>query len=308
MPREWTLFVASGDGDSYFQRTFRSSTLKFAAAGGVAVALSLVLFLGVVGFLGGSSTRTASLERSNALLSEELAGMRARVTELETEFASLSDQGSELRSLAGLEQIDSEVMQVGIGGPGVPRLEQNPLFDEDPVAAADAFAVTYDLNALERRTRLLQQSMLEAADSLNAHRELLAATPSILPAAGLLRSHFSRARLHPILGVERPHEGVDVTAPVGTPILAAADGRVMSAGRNAGYGLAVELEHGYGYSTLYAHASQVLVRAGQRVSRGDVIALVGNTGLSTAPHLHYEVRVGGRAVDPMNFILPDAAP
>jgi len=308
MPREWTLFVASGDGDSYFQRTLRAKTLKVAAVGMVAVVLALVIGLGIVGYFGGGSTRAATLARSNAQLTGELEGMRERVAELETAFTSLSDQGSELRLMAGLDEIDREVMQVGIGGPGVPRLEENPLFTDDPVAAADAFAVTYDLNALERRTRLLRQSMFEAADSLRAHRDLLAATPSILPTSGLLRSRFSTSRLHPILGEARAHEGVDITAPRGTPILAAADGRVMSAGRNTSYGLAVELEHGYGYSTLYAHASQVLVRAGQRVSRGDVIALVGSTGLSTAPHLHYEVRVGGRAVDPMNYILPGAAP
>jgi murein DD-endopeptidase MepM/ murein hydrolase activator NlpD len=168
--------------------------------------------------------------------------------------------------------------------------------------------VTYDLNALERRTRLLRESLLEASDSLSAHRELLQATPSILPTAGLLTSGFTNARMHPIHNRALPHEGIDVAAPRGTPILAAANGRVTFAGRRSGYGLVVELDHGYGHSTLYGHADRIQVRVGQQVQRGDVIALVGSTGMATSPHLHYEVRVGGQPVNPMNYVITGAVP
>ena len=98
---------------------------------------------------------------------------------------------------------------------------------------------------------------------------------------------------------------MDIAAPRDTPILAAAKGRVIQVGWMAGYGLAVEIDHGYGITTLYGHASRVIVQKGQEVTRGDIIARVGSTGISTASHLHYEVRVDGKAQDPTTYILPE---
>ena len=111
-------------------------------------------------------------------------------------------------------------------------------------------------------------------------------------------------RRHPILHISRPHEGLDITAPTGTPIEAPGAGTVTYARWESGYGQTVTVDHGYGIVTKYAHASKLLVRRGQRVKRGDRIALVGNTGLATGPHLHYEVHVNGRPVDPLRYVLP----
>lgn len=308
MPREWTLLLVADDGDNLVQRNFRTRTLRLALGGASFFCVGVVLVAGLIGYFGGQTVKETRLQRSNELLSSQLEGIQERVSGLETDLGSLADRDAELRMLAGLDAIDREVLEVGIGGPGSPSLTENPLFEVDPNVAEQAFAVSYDLNALERRSRLLRESILEAADSLAAHRDLLESTPSILPASGLLTSRFSSARLHPIHNQELPHEGVDISAPRGSPILAAAKGRVTMAGRESGYGLVVELDHGYGYSTLYGHASQVLVRPGQEVERGDVIGLVGSTGLSTGPHLHYEVRVGGRPVDPMNYVITGGMP
>ena len=113
-------------------------------------------------------------------------------------------------------------------------------------------------------------------------------------------------RYHPILKVVRPHEGIDLSAHLGTPIYATADGKVLQAGyRAGGFGKKVLLDHGFGYRTLYGHCNEVLVKPGQEVSRGEVIARVGSTGLSKAPHLHYEVHVNGRPVDPINYYAND---
>lgn len=308
MPREWTLLLVADDGDNLLQRNFRTRTLRLALGGASFFCLGVLFAVGAIGYVGGRSLKEARLQQSNELLSKQLTTIQDRVAGLETDLGSLADRDSELRVLAGLDAIDREVLEVGIGGPGSPTLEENPLFEVDPAAAEQAFAVSYDLNALERRSRLLRESITEAGDSLAAHRDLLESTPSILPAAGYLSSGFSSSRLHPIHNEELPHEGVDIAAPRGTPILAAAKGRVIKAGRESGYGLTVELDHGYGYSTLYGHASQVLVRPGQQVERGDVIGLVGSTGLSTGPHLHYEVRVSGRPVDPMNYVITGGVP
>ena len=124
--------------------------------------------------------------------------------------------------------------------------------------------------------------------------------PSGMPvAAGNLTSGFGR-RAHPILGMRRAHAGIDLAAPVGTPVLATSDGVVSTADWNGGYGLFIALEHGGGLQTRYGHMSRLNVGAGQQVRKGDVIGFVGSTGLSTGPHVHYEVRVNGQAVNPLH--------
>ena len=306
--KKWTLLLVSEDGRDLVQRTFQIRTLRYAISAGGLVCLGLLVATSFFGFFSGQTLRSAQLEHQNEVLTDELATIQAQVARFEADLGFLANKDAELRVLAGLDQIDAEDLQVGVGGPGWPTLEDNPIFTSDEAVAEQMFAVTYDLNALERRSRLLRASMLEASDSLSAHRELLESTPSILPTNGRLTSGFSNARLHPIHNLELPHEGVDLSALRGSPILAAANGRVTMAGRRAGYGLVVELDHGYGYSTLYGHASQILVRPGQRVQRGDVIAQVGNTGIATFPHLHYEVRIGDRPVNPMNYVISGAIP
>lgn len=306
--KRWTLLFVSDEGDGLRQLSLGTRTLKRITAGAGLLAVALVALTGFLAYHGYDAARAVQLEREKSVLIQELAAIRDRVSDLEGELATLAEMDAELRILAGLDTIDEEILRMGVGGPGSPNLESHPLYWSDPDAGTRAFTVSYDLNALERRARLLRESIVEASDSLRAHRDLLQATPSILPTSGFLTSGFSRARLHPIHNRALPHEGVDIAAPRGTPILAAATGRVSFAGRRAGYGLTVELDHGYGYSTLYGHADKVLVRAGQRVVRGEVIAQVGNTGIATSPHLHYEVRVGGVPVNPLNYVITGAVP
>jgi murein DD-endopeptidase MepM/ murein hydrolase activator NlpD len=123
-------------------------------------------------------------------------------------------------------------------------------------------------------------------------------------------SNFNPNRLHPVLKTRRPHQGVDYAARTGTPIMAAGDGRVISAGVNGGYGKAVVLQHGGNVTTLYAHMSRIApgMRAGRRVSQGEVIGYVGMTGLASGPHLHYEYRVNGVHKNPRTVELPKADP
>lgn len=136
-------------------------------------------------------------------------------------------------------------------------------------------------------------------DSLGRQTDELASIPSILPTMGSISSRFSLHRRNPVLVVTRPHEGVDIAAPFGTPVVAPAAGVVVALNERGGYGLLLELDHGHGVTTRYAHLLRVRVRLGQVVLRGQLIANVGNSGLSTGPHLHYEIRVAGAVVDPL---------
>jgi murein DD-endopeptidase MepM/ murein hydrolase activator NlpD len=245
-------------------------------------------------------TQSARLAQENARLEQQLDELNGRLANLADTLTRISQRDTRIRVLANLEPIDPQVQAAGIGGPTVGGVE-----GEIGSAMRRTSEVRVDLNALIRRANLLASSFKEAADSLSVHSARLAATPSIMPTQGWLSSAFSSMRSHPILHVARPHEGIDVTAPMGTPIEAPAAGLVRDAGWEAGYGNTIVIDHGFGTVTKFAHCSKILVREGQRVSRGQRIALVGNTGLATGPHLHYEVHVDGRPVDPLRYVLPE---
>ncbi len=305
--KKWTILLVSGEDTSVRQISLSERRLRWGVVGAGTLVLSLLVLLALNGVGIGSRFHAGQLAAANALLEEELTSIRSQVSGLEGSLEQLAAQDDRYRLLAGLDPIDAEVLEVGVGGPGTVDPAGHPLWSVDSLASKDVFAVAFDLKALERRARLLGESLAQATDSMQANHDLMESIPSILPADALLSSSFSKARRHPIHNEVLPHRGIDLSAPKGTPISAAAKGVVTFAGRKVGLGLAVVIDHGYGYETRYGHASEILVRAGQRVSRGDVIALVGNTGLATASHLHYEVHVDGVAVNPLNYVI-DAIP
>ena len=152
-----------------------------------------------------------------------------------------------------------------------------------------------DIEALKKEIAVSTASVKEINTYLARERDTFLATPQGLPAVGRISSGFGM-RDHPKYGVRKLHTGVDISLPRGTPLHATADGVVSFADRSGGNGNIVVLEHGHGYSTVYAHNSQNLVRSGQTVTRGEVIAYSGSTGVSTGPHLHYEVWSAGKSV------------
>lgn len=266
----------------------------------VVTGVALLLLVGIAAVSRGVDVAEhRQLEEENQQLVTELGRIEGQLGVLDDTLGSLERRETLIRLLANLEPIDPAVHGAGIGGPEVTE----PAPDEFPVARR-ARALRTDLGALSRRANLLVWSFREAAESLRAHSARLEATPSIMPTQGWLSSAFTAMREHPVLHVARPHEGIDVTAPAGTPIEAPAAGTVVKAGWETGYGLTVVIDHGYGVVTRYAHASRLTARTGRRVQRGDVIAYVGRTGLAVGPHLHYEVHVNGRPVDPLRFVLP----
>ncbi len=308
MKDRWTILLLREGPEAVRQFSIPARIARAAALGAGIVVIGLVASTTFLALGGSSRVQARVLAEENSLLEEELGRIQVRLAEVDEQLGALAESDERVRLLAGMTGIDEEVFEVGVGGPGLDSPENSTLWVLDREASEAAYAVRYDLEVLERRMSLLGTSMDAAAESMTAQRKLLEATPSILPTAGLLSSGFSGSRFHPILHRWTAHEGVDIHAVMGTPILAAADGIVKSSGRRSGYGQTVEIDHGYGYVTLYAHASKLLVSKGQRVKRGQVIAQVGRTGLATAPNLHYEVHVAGRPVNPMNYVLRGAVP
>jgi len=170
---------------------------------------------------------------------------------------------------------------------------------------------TKELNVLKKQLYLQSKSYDELILLAKNKETMLQHLPAIQP---VLNKDLARMasgfgwRIDPIYHTQRFHEGMDFVAPTGTEIFATGDGTISRAGWEQGYGNCVKISHGFGYETLYAHMSKIKVRIGQRVKRGDVIGLVGNTGKSTAPHLHYEVHYKGQVMNPQNYYFLDLSP
>jgi murein DD-endopeptidase MepM/ murein hydrolase activator NlpD len=304
--RRWTVLFVPHGSDGTKALSLSGTVLKLVA--GVATVLAASMLAAAIGVVSHSVdvTRSRHLEKENLALAGEMARLNQRMGALSDTLAVISRRDEEVRLVAGLEPLSPGVRRAGIGGPSGPWPERDSLLGEGGDLGRQALGVQTNLDALIRRANLLATSFREASDSFAAHVQEVAATPSIMPTQGFLTSKFSFIRYHPILHENRPHEGIDITAAYGSQIVAPAAGRVVKVGWESGYGLMVVLDHGYGLETRYAHCSRTAARVGQAVKRGDLLGWVGSTGLSTGPHLHYEVLVNGRPVDPLRFILPDA--
>jgi murein DD-endopeptidase MepM/ murein hydrolase activator NlpD len=157
------------------------------------------------------------------------------------------------------------------------------------------------LDDIRSRSSFQAETLSGLLKELQGYRAKLAATPTLAPVQGLVTSQYGR-RVSPITGQNRMHQGLDIAAPLGSPIRTAAQGVVKRVGYADDYGKYVEISHGYGVLSRYAHAQSISVKPGEQVKKGDIIGAVGMTGRTTGPHLHYEIEIGGRKVDPSNFI------
>ena len=166
----------------------------------------------------------------------------------------------------------------------------------------DAAEWQKQLDASDAAEKALKQQM--AGQASNSSNSTYTGGKFEWPVPGYytITSVFSSARLHPVLGVVRPHDGIDISAPSGANVIAAGDGTVIYSGWNSGYGNCIMIDHGGGYVTLYGHASSLLVSKGDKVARGQSIMKIGMTGLATGPHLHFEVEINGTAVEPTQYL------
>ncbi len=300
--RRWTFLVWSDQGSHTKQYSLNASLLKKGLLG---ILLSVAgLSMALAGFFSdaGERVRHARLERENRLLAQQLTAQRKALNQLEGTLDDLQKRDEEFRVLAGLDPLSPSVYRAGIGGPDGRGNESG-----HPTLGKAFSSGSFDLDAITQRVRVLRSSLDQAMGTLQTKRDRLAATPSILPATGFLSSEFTGARWHPVLDDNRPHAGIDIAAPTGTPVHAAARARVAFVGYRGQYGLMVELDHGHGYTTRYAHLSRTNVRAGQTVHRRAQIGEVGQTGLAIGPHLHYDVLVNGVARNPAGFIFDQSA-
>ncbi len=219
---------------------------------------------------------------------QQLRDMQRDLDGLQREMVVLAGLDARTRGSLELDAETPVTQPVGIGGP----LEKSP---------ADMSELQKQINDLRLAIDLRRESQEEVRDLLNDKHSLASATPSGWPTKGWVTSYFGM-RAAPYTGQRKMHEGMDIAANTGTPVIATADGVVVKSTTEPGFGKVVMIDHGYGYRTIFGHNSKLLVKAGARIERGDRIAEVGNTGRSTGSHLHYEVLLNGVPVDPRKLL------
>lgn len=242
----------------------------------------------------------ALLESQNERLTAKIREYEMGFAVLETRVDSLYHRDSEFyRSIMDKEPISKGVWEGGIGG------SENTDEATDPTVLKEA---EKKLDRLKNKLMLQAASYDELASRFSEMKDELNRIPAIKPVPGRLISGWGM-RMHPIHRIRRMHTGIDLQARTGTPVHATGAGVITFSGlKGNGYGKHIDVNHGYGYETKYAHLSKISVKKGQRVKRGDIIGYSGNTGLSKGPHLHYEIIRNGIKINPIDYFYADLTP
>ncbi|MFW9930795.1 MAG: M23 family metallopeptidase [Candidatus Thorarchaeota archaeon] len=258
---------------------------------------TLIIILGFTIFVAGKYFESGYPKEHNNL-KKKVDEILTLYKNLNTELDSITSKNNSLRVAVNLSPLSRDEMQVGIGGGSFDN--SIDFFSGDKDMKLDQ-AVSF-VDEVSRKLSFEKAQFEEIKNQLSNNQKLSACIPAIKPCGGDLSDRFGM-RMHPILHRLRMHEGIDIVTNVGTPIHVTGDGVVAFTGYNGGFGLSVIVKHGYGYRTIYAHLSKVKVKRGTRLHRGDIVGLSGSTGLSTGPHLHYEVEHNGVKLNPEHFFF-----
>ena len=290
MPRRLNTIIIVPHSKARFLK-FSFSTRALVAAGSAAV-VALVLSVIAITYTGSAVNRRVEVQRLksenselvdvNRQLETTIAEVQGRLDEFEERTTRLALAAGMEAQAVGFSGVGSAATRVGSGGP-YDRLPESP-------------------DALTAQGRWVQTQLDLVEGRLTEQNHLLASTPTVAPVVGLITDGFGR-RKDPFTGRLAYHRGLDISARRGTPIHAPADGIVVFSGRNGGLGRCLRISHDFGFTTVYGHLDKILVEPGAEVHRGQEIGLLGNSGRSTGPHLHYEVHVNGVSKNPLYYIL-----
>ena len=335
MTKEKKITFLMMANDSSTNRKIAVSATVLKATGLIAGLVVITMFAAAVDYFGllAQNAENKRLKAENAALVKQFQAVEGKVTALETSLDRVKSFTTKLKLITNIESEDRN-LKLGMNtapAPNQPVDEfDQPMEKRDsvgelekadqdftPVKQPDEsngeLAINTDrdyqtlvirIEKANRETQLREQSVLDLWETLSEKQSLMNAIPNIRPARGWTTSRFGY-RISPFTGKATLHAGLDIAAAPGSPVYAPADGIVTYAGYDEGYGKLIAIDHGYGYSTRFGHNSQLYVQVGQHVSRWDIVSSVGNTGRSTGPHLHYEVRLNGVPKNPANFILDE---
>lgn len=331
--KQVTFFVVTNDTGTTKKFVVSAAIVRSAILIGSIVILTIAA--GAVDYLGllVQSAENKSLKAENAQLVKQFQLVEGKLSALENSLERVKTFTTKLKLITN---VDSEDRNLKLAMGATPQANKpveefdQPMEDREPMdtlekqdteesytqavnpvrgelsvnSGRDYRSLAIRIENSIKESQLHEQSVLDLWETLSERQSLLNSTPNIRPAKGWFTSRFGY-RISPFTGRAALHAGLDIAAAPGSPVFATADGVVTFAGYDEGYGKLVTIDHGYGVTTRYGHNAQLYVQVGQRVSRWDVIAAVGNTGRSTGPHCHYEVRVNGVPRDPALYILDD---
>lgn len=295
----FTIMIVPHSGKSTFSISFPAIILKI--LGGLLAGILAVVSVYAVNF----SISYRQIQQSNRDLAEKTRDYSKLQQQLDY-FVKKTQTLEE--KMQGLEKLDKDLRDLLKNDPALKKnidLRQTADSEKMYILASrsgiDREKAIRDLQLMESRLPEQEQSLKELKNAIIQRNQRMASTPTIWPVDGRITSDFGYRR-SPFGYRKEFHDGLDIAAPYGTPIRAAADGVVVFVGYKSGYGNMVTISHGYGFETSYGHTSRVLVKKGQKVKKGQVIAQVGNTGRSTGPHVHYIVSVNGELKNPANYL------
>lgn len=314
MKKSYTILISSNDKNSSYNKLhLKAIHLRFLTLGISLTTLALLIFAVdyVTAFLDHANVQKYQSE--NKVLKNQLNQTQIQMKQLHSRINQMEDFTRKIKIITGLEN-HSASHPVPIGPlPTLPSLnhshssvtasslpETKDIPEALPNTNGDSLLIYMD--HLIEKSRLVRENITMTLEQIYEKRDILNSTPSMIPVQGWISSHFGY-RTYPFTGEVSLHEGIDIAAFLGTPVRAPSDGTVIFAGYQTGYGNVIIIDHGYQLSTVYAHLSEIMVSSWKEVKRGDVIGSVGNTGHSSGPHLHYEVRISNVPVDPNNYIL-----
>jgi len=253
------------------------------------------------------SPKELMLSRENQQYKLQYELLNKKIDNLTHVLSDLEDRDDNIyRTIFEAEPISSEKRHAGVGG-------SDRYADLEGYENSKTIIETSKMiDQLSRRLYIQSKSYDDIIEMAKNKERMLASIPAIQPVSNKdlkrIASGFGY-RIHPVYKTWKMHTGIDFTAPIGTPIYATGDGVVIKPkSRMSGYGKAIVIDHGYGYRTIYAHCSKIIAKPGTKVKRGQIIGYVGNTGISTGPHCHYEVRKNGKPINPVNFFYQDLSP
>lgn len=280
------------------KKKFWSAVMKFFSS----LSLALVIFLIFSAII--DSPKEKALRREKEEILAQYHILNSEIERLDAVLKNLENRDDNVyRVIFESEPIDASIRRAGTGGTN--KYESLKNMDNAELIINTSKKVDELSKAM-----YIQSKSYDEIEALAKNKfEMLASIPAILPVSlNNKTTRFSSSfgyRIHPIYKTVKLHAGMDFSGAVGTPIYATGNGKVVYAEIRQGYGKCVLIDHGFNYETLYAHMSNYNVKAGQKVKRGDIIGYMGNTGMSTGPHIHYEVKKNGHPVDPINYYFND---
>jgi murein DD-endopeptidase MepM/ murein hydrolase activator NlpD len=296
--KEWQFLVTNGTSNAVksFKYSHRTVIVVLVVVMILLIASAAIAVLFFTNEVDRNELR--KLQLHNAQLNSEMGKMDSLLDSIQMKLEELEEKEKKMRELNSMRPIDEQVRQMGVGGI---KFVDSTFYYIDTTLFRLHNDVLNKLELVSRKLDFESQNYDEVIDYLEVKDLVFQHTPSIWPAPGRITDRYGY-RIHPIKKYYHFHHGIDIANKLGTPVYTTANGRVIETGYTRDYGYYVLIDHRYGYSTFYAHLNKIYVHRNESVTKYQIIAEIGNSGSSTGPHLHYEVRRYGRSVNPISYL------